>query len=912
MAKSLVIVESPTKAKTITKFLGRDYVVKASNGHVRDLPESASEIPAKYKREAWSRLGVNVHQDFEPIYVVPKNKKEHIKDLQDEVKKAERVYLATDEDREGESISWHLYHVLKPKVPVSRLVFHEITTEAIVQSLNSARQIDEDLVRAQETRRIVDRLFGYEVSPLLWKKMSPGLSAGRVQSVAVRLLVERERARMRFRSAIFWALKAKLEKPGAQPGFDAELIQLAGKRVATSRDFDPNTGQLTDPAQILLLNQTEAERAAKLLRDGPIRVRSVEEKPFVQRPAAPFVTSSLQVEANSKLRFAARRTMQVAQQLYENGFITYMRTDSTTLSNEALKAARSLIERQYGKEYLPGAPRVYETKVKNAQEAHEAIRPAGDRFADPEAVRAQLGEEAFRLYDLIYKRTVACQMADARGTNTTVISEAGDAVMRASGKTIEFAGFLKAYIDDADDEANEQESLLPKLASGDPLRCLKADPSEKATQPPPRYTEGSLIKEMEKLGIGRPSTWASIVDVVLNRSYAFKKSNALIPTFTAMAVVQLLEEHFSHYLDYEYTARLEDDLDAISRGEAGSLEYLREFYFGEGEAGLRALIDRGEKEIDPRIVNGLHLGEQDGKRFEVRIGRYGPFITDGERRASVPEDMAPDELTLEKGVDLIEHASKEPESLGLHPEFGMPVFLKVGRYGPYVQLGDGRDGNKPKMASLVPGTELSEVDLDHAVKLLALPRELGKHPDSGEPVIAANGRFGPYVQSGGETRSLPGDVSPIAVTLEQAISLLRQPRLRGRGAARQTTLKDFGANPATGKQAKLLSGRYGPYVTDGEVNATVPRGTDPMSLTAEDAFRLLTERAAQIAEQGGIVKRPAVKRPAVKKPARKAAVKTSAKPAKNAAKKAAKKSAKKAAKKSARPRQPATTQSSPS
>ncbi len=852
-SKSLVIVESPTKAKTITKFLGKDFVVRASMGHVRDLPENASEVPAKVKKEPWARLGVNIGKDFEPIYVVPKSKKEQVKELQDLLKESDKLYLATDEDREGESISWHLREVLKPKVPTRRLVFHEITKDAILHSLESAREIDEDLVRAQETRRIIDRLFGYEVSPLLWKKMAPGLSAGRVQSVAVRLLVERERARIRFHSAGYWTVKAKLEKPGSDPAFEADLTQINGKRVATSKDFNPDTGKLDD-ASLVLLDQAGADRIVKLLEVGPVTVKSVEEKPFVQRPAAPFVTSSLQMESNSKLRYSAKRTMQVAQQLYENGYITYMRTDSTALSEEALKAARHLIETEYGAEYLAPSVRTYDTKVKNAQEAHEAIRPAGDRFTAPEVVQAALGQEAFRLYDLIYKRTVSCQMADARGTNTTVLVEAGDATLRASGKTIAFAGFLKAYHEDEDDDdvVAEQDRVLPKLAASDALKTVKADPIERTTQPPNRFTEGSLIKELEKLGIGRPSTWASIVELVLNRSYAFKKGTALVPTFTAMGVVGLLEQHFTNFLDYKYTASLEDDLDAISRGEETSTEYLTKFYFGDAMPGLKDLVSTGEKEIDPRIINGLPLGEWEDKKVEVRIGRYGPFISDGERRASVPDEMPPDELTLPKAIEMLDHASKEPESLGLHPEFGMPVYLKVGRYGPYVQLGDGRDGAKPKMASLVQGTDLKDVDLEHASKLLALPKTLGTHPESGENVIAANGRFGPYVQCGAETRSLPADLSPIDVTLEQALHLIAQPKARGKGAGRGlTSLKDFGVNPANNKAVKLLSGRYGAYVTDGEVNATVPRGSDPMQMTNEQAYELLAARAQQIADAGG-------------------------------------------------------------
>lgn len=850
--KSLVIVESPTKAKTITKFLGKDYVVRASMGHVRDLPENAGEVPANLKKESWARLGVNIEHDFEPIYVVPKNKKDHVKELKDLLKDSAMLYLATDEDREGESISWHLREVLKPKVPTRRLVFHEITKEAIRHSLDNPRDIDEDLVRAQETRRIIDRLFGYEVSPLLWKKMAPGLSAGRVQSVAVRLLVERERARMRFQSADYWTVRAKFEKAGVTPAFEADLFQLDGRRVATSKDFNPDTGALPEGSNLLQLDKAGAERVVKLAEAGPVAVKSVDEKPFTQRPAAPFVTSTLQMEANAKLRFSAKRTMQVAQQLYENGFITYMRTDSTSLSEEAVRAARQLIEAEYGKDYLSPGVRKYETKVKNAQEAHEAIRPAGERFTAPDDVMAALGAEAHRLYLLIYRRTVACQMADARGTNTTVLVGAGDAIFRATGKTIAFAGFLKAYaVEETEEDGNDEDRELPRLAAADALRTLKAEGLDRSTQPPNRYTEGSLIKELEKLGIGRPSTWASIVELVLNRSYAFKKGTALVPTFTALGVVGLLEQHFTNFLDYKYTATLEEELDGISRGETRITEYLKKFYFGDGVPGLKDLVAHGEKEIDPRIINGIPLGEVEDKKIEVRIGRYGPFISDGERRASVPDEMPPDELTLEKALEMLEQSSKEPESLGLHPDTGMPVFLKVGRYGPYVQMGDGRDGSKPKMASLVQGTELKDVDLDHACRLLALPRTLGEHPETGEPVIAANGRFGPYVQSGPETRSLPANLSPIDVTIEQAMELIRQPKARGGGVRQQTTLKDFGTNPATNRAVKLLSGRYGAYVTDGEVNATIPRGTDPMTMTNEQVYELLAARAQQIADAGG-------------------------------------------------------------
>lgn len=867
--QALVIVESPTKAKTITRFLGNGYIVRASMGHIRDLPDSAAEIPPNLKKESWARLGVNVEKNFEPLYVIPKGKKDQVKELKSLLKDAGKLYLATDEDREGESISWHLSEVLKPKVPTRRLVFNEITREAIAHSLESARDIDQALVRAQETRRIVDRLFGYEVSPLLWKKIAPGSSAGRVQSVAVRLLVERERARIRFRSAEYWGVKARLRKPGAEPAFDADLVSIGGKRVATGKDFDPDTGLLAGPSTVFLLDEAGARRVAGLLEVGPINVQTVEQKPFTQRPAAPFVTSSLQVEANSKLRFSAKRTMQIAQQLYENGFITYMRTDSTALSAEAVRGARALIEREFGREYLAPYVRQYDTKVKNAQEAHEAIRPASDNFANPEAVRAQLGDDAARLFDLIYKRTVACQMADARGTNTVVTVEAGDAVFRATGKTIEFAGFLKAYSIDEDDENGEQsDRMLPPLSQGDRLACEKADVLDRFTQPPNRFTEGSLIKELERLGIGRPSTWASIVELVLSRSYAFKKGTALVPTFTAMALINLLEQHFQNLVDYSYTARLEDDLDAISLGEMQSIDYLRRFYYGEDADGLRALITKGEAEIDPKEINGISLGSCNDRKLEVRIGRYGPFVSDGERRASLPDDTPPDEMTAEKACEFLDHASREPDSLGTHPETNEPVYLKVGRYGPYVQLGDASAGNKPKMASLLPGTELETVDLGHALKLLSLPRTLGAHPDTGEPVVAANGRFGPYVQSGKEARSLPADITPIDVTLEQALELLSQPKTRGRGAARQTVLKDLGAHDESGKQVRILSGRFGPYITDGETNASVPRGTDPLHINMERAQEILAQRRQYIEEQGGVTK-PAAKRGA-RKSARKA------------------------------------------
>ncbi len=884
MPKNLVIVESPTKARTISKFLPKDYDVVASNGHIRDLPNNAAEIPANLKKEAWARLGVNIEDQFEALYVVPKDKKDHVKLLKDRLKDAAAVYLATDGDREGESISWHLVQTLKPKVPVHRMVFHEITKDAILEALASPRSIDEDLVKAQETRRIVDRLFGYEVSPLLWKKMAPGLSAGRVQSVAVRLLVERERQRIRFKQADYYSIKAKFryENGSAESEFEADLTHVGNQRVATGKDFDPNTGALTNGASILRLDEARAKELKSKLENGRPTVESVEEKPFTSKPSAPFVTSTLQQEGNRKLRLSARRTMTVAQQLYENGFITYMRTDSTTLSGEALGAARKLIERDFGKEYLPAQPRQYVTKVKNAQEAHEAIRPAGTEFTSPEVVRAQLGDEAFRLYQLIWKRTVASQMADARGTFVNVVVAADDMRLRASGKTIEFPGYLRAYVEGADDpdaDLADQERVLPKLQDGQPLKTQQADALSKSTQPAPRYTEGSLIKELERLGIGRPSTWATIVELVLSRSYAFKKGTALVPTFVAMAVVAVLEKNFEKLLDYQFTAELEDDLDRISRGDARNKDYLQRFYFGGEFPGLKEKVKLGESSIDPREACRF-VPESFGPEttVEVRIGKYGPFLSDGERRASLPEDMAPDELDAEMAETLLSHSSNEGDALGIHPQSGEPVYLKTGRFGPYVQLGDAGEGKKPKMASLLPGMQKETVDLDQAVALLSLPKVLGKHPDTGDEVISSNGRFGPFVKSGEETRSIPMDrLSPVSITLDEAVALLKEPKLRGRSAQKPAALKELGEHEASGKKIVVMTGRYGPYVTDGEVNATLPKTTQPEALTMEEAVQLLADRAAKISADGGVRPARKVGRKATKKTAKKAVKKATAK-----------------------------------
>ena len=905
MSKILVVVESPTKAKTIGKFLGKEYEVTASYGHVRDLPNNASEIPEKIKKEKWSRLGVNVESNFEPLYVIPDAKKQRVKDLKKLLKDCDELLLATDEDREGESISWHLLDVLKPKVPVKRLVFHEITKSAIAHALASARDINENLVKAQETRRIIDRLFGYSVSPILWKKMAPRLSAGRVQSVAMRLLVERERERQVFVRSKYWDLSAIFAKGAGS--FQGELTHVSGKRVAIGKDFVATTGKLKpDLKDVILLDGEAAKSLESSIKTQTPKVSSVEEKPYTQKPYPPFTTSTLQQEASRKLRFPARHTMSVSQTLYENGFITYMRTDSTTLSKEGLNAARNIIQNEFGKEFLPSEPRVYKTKVKNAQEAHEAVRPAGETFTPPAEVRKKLGAEAAKLYELIWKRTLACQMEDAKGTRIGVKIQVGDATFRASGKTIQFAGFLRAYVEGSDDpEADlaDQEKILPAMAEGDELSIKELKVHDHETQPPARYTEGSLIKQLEKLGIGRPSTWASIVGVVLNRSYAFKRGSALVPTFLASAVTSMLETHFTQLLDYKFTASLEDDLDSIARGEKNSLQYLSNFYLGNGHPGLKTLVQTGEEKIDPRIVCGIPIGKtSEGVDVEVRIGRYGPFLTNGEDRASIPDDVAPDEMTLDKAVELLEIAKQGPASLGDHPTTGEPVYLKNGRFGPYLQLGEHvEDGEKPKMASLLPGMLPKEVDLATAVKLLELPKVLGKNPENNEDITAANGRYGPYIKCGSDTRTIPmDDMSPITMTLDDAIKLLKEPKRR-RGQAAQKKLKELGKHPVTEKELVIKSGRYGPYVTDGEINASVPRGKDPDEVTLEEAVDLLTARAAKIAAGGG-KKKKTKKKAAKKKTAKKKTAKKKTTKKKTAKKKTAKKKTSKkktAAKKSA-------------
>ena len=841
-AKKLVIVESPAKAKTIAGYLGGDFVVESSIGHIRDLPNRASEIPEKLKKEPWARLGVDVERDFEPLYVVDSDKRSKVTELKKLLKDADELLLATDEDREGEAIAWHLLEVLKPKIPVRRMVFHEITKDAIARALEETRDVDQRLVDAQETRRILDRLYGYEVSPVLWKKVMQGLSAGRVQSVAVRLVVERERERRAFVSAGYWDLQGVFE-PGK---FGARLAAVDGRRVAQGRDFAQDGTLRSD--DLARLDEAEARELAAQLAGVTFAVRSSDEKPYTRRPAAPFMTSTLQQEASRKLRFTAQTTMRVAQRLYENGYITYMRTDSTTLSESALAAARKQAVELYGAESIPESPRRYTRKVKNAQEAHEAIRPAGDTFRTPKQLERELNRDEHALYELIWKRTLASQMADARGLTVSLrlgaTSSGGrDAEFSASGTVITFRGFLAAYEESTDDDVAEKEDErpLPHLAVGDELRALELEPEGHATTPPARYTEASLVQALEERGIGRPSTYASIMGTILDRGYVFKRGTALVPSFLAFAVVTLLEQHFTQLVDYSFTARMEDDLDRIAAGEEERLDWLRAFYFGaDGDGGLKELVSHLD-EIDARAVNSLPIGDE----IVLRVGRYGPYVQRGEERASVPEDLAPDELTVEKAEELLA-APAGDRSLGLHPDTGREVSVRNGRYGPYVSeaVPEGSD-EKPRSASLFGSMSPETLTLEDAVRLLTLPRTLGADPADGVEVTAQNGRYGPFVKKGAESRSLESEEQLFTITLEDALALLARPKeRRGRGAPK-APLKELGPDPATGKPIVLKEGRFGPYVTDGETNASLRRGDDVESLTTERAIELLAERRAK-------------------------------------------------------------------
>ncbi len=837
MAKPLVIVESPAKARTIAGFLGGDYVVESSVGHIRDLPPKG--------------LGVDVDNHFTPTYEVYAGKRDVIRRLKAALKEADELYLATDEDREGEAISWHLLEELRPRVPVKRMVFHEITRSAIDHAVENWRDIDSGLVDAQETRRIVDRLFGYPVSQVLWRKVNSGLSAGRVQSPAVRLVVERERERMRFVAAGYWDLEAAFP---TDPAFTATLVEVDGARVATGRDFDESGHPRHRDGrggEVVVLDEPAARDLTDRLGDRPFTVRAVEERPFTSRPKAPFMTSTLQQEGGRKLRMSATQVMRVAQDLYANGYITYMRTDSTTLSETALAAARSQVRQLYGVEYLPDRPRVYSRKVKNAQEAHEAIRPAGDTFRTPEQVARELRGDELRLYDLIWKRTVASQMADARGRSVTVrigatTADGTDATFAASGRTLTFPGYLRAYVEGSDDpeaSLDDRETLLPPMAEGETLLAPELEARGHTTSPPARFTEASLVKRMEELGIGRPSTYATIMSTIQDRGYVWKKGTALVPTWTAFAVVNLLERHFGDLVDYSYTARMEDDLDEIAAHHLQREPWLRQFWFGNGTPGLKALVDEAPVEIDAAAVNSIPIGlDADGAEIVVKPGRYGPYVKRGEDTASVPDDVAPDELTVDRAVELLE-APRADAVLGKDPATGLPVIVKPGRFGPYVQLGELVEGakEKPRTASLLSTMDLETVTLDDALRLLSLPRMVGVDPATGEEITAQNGRYGPYLKKGSDSRSLDDEEQLFTVTLEEALRIYAEPKRR-RGQRATAPLRELGEDPVSGKPVVLKEGRFGPYVTDGETNASLRKGDAEESITIERAAELLQDR----------------------------------------------------------------------
>lgn len=904
-----MIVESPTKARKLAGYLGSSYIVESSRGHIRDLPRAAADVPAKFKSEPWARLGVNVDADFEPLYIISPEKKHTVSELKGLLKDVDELYLATDGDREGEAIAWHLLETLKPNIPVKRMVFHEITEPAILEAAENPRDLDIDLVDAQETRRILDRLYGYEVSPVLWKKVAPKLSAGRVQSVATRIIVQRERDRMAFRSASYWDIVAQLDAsvsdPQAQPPtFTARLAGVNGLRVATGRDFD-SLGQLRKADEVVVLDEAGATQLAEGLRGAQLSVASVEEKPYTRRPYAPFMTSTLQQEAGRKLRFSSERTMSIAQRLYENGYITYMRTDSTTLSESAINAARTQARQLYGAEYVSPSPRQYTRKVKNAQEAHEAIRPAGETFATPDAVRRELDGDEFRLYELIWQRTVASQMADARGTTLslriagTAGGPAGETpvVFSATGRTITFAGFLKAYVETVDElaggEADDAERRLPHLSEGQRLEALELTPDGHATNPPARYTEASLVKALEELGIGRPSTYSSIIKTIQDRGYVYKKGSALVPSWVAFAVTGLLEQHFGRLVDYDFTAAMEDELDAIASGQERRTDWLNNFYFG-GEhgvadsvarsGGLKKLVGVNLEGIDAREVNSIRVfDDAQGRPVYVRVGKNGPYLErivtgdDGEptpQRANLNDSLTPDELTLEVAEELFA-TPQEGRVLGVDPQTGHEIVAKDGRYGPYVtevlppppDAGDGGPdsgapakkgkkptGPKPRTGSLLRSMDLQTVTLEDALKLLSLPRVVGVDPSSGEEITAQNGRYGPYLKRGNDSRSLSTEDQIFDITLEEALKIYAEPKRRGRQSAAAPPLRELGTDPASGKPMVIKDGRFGPYVTDGETNASLRKGDDVLSITDERAAELLADRRAR-----GPVKRPAKK-----------------------------------------------------
>ena len=872
MGIKLVIVESPAKARKIGGFLGDDYVVEASVGHIRDLPQRAADIPKEYKKIAWAKEGVNIEEGFEPLYVINPDKRAKVSELKALMKDADELILATDEDREGEAIAWHLIEVLRPKIPIRRMVFHEITKEAIQKAANETRDLDYRLVDAQETRRVLDRLYGYRLSPVLWKKVMPRISAGRVQSVATRLIVERERERMAFISSKWWDLTAQCEA-----GFNARLLSLDGKRVAATNDFDANGGlKEKSVANILLLDEAGANELVQSLTGKSLTVKSTEESPRTERPKAPFTTSTMQQDAGSRLGWGAQLTMRVAQRLYENGYITYMRTDSVTLSQSAIESARSSAKSLYGADYIPATPRVYEGKSKNAQEAHEAIRPAGETFRTPGELAPELSRDEFSLYDLIWKRTIASQMSDAKKMQMRVdfdveTKTGAAAIFRANGSVVTFPGFLAAYEEIVEDKAGEDESAdtdkrLPAMAVGDSIKVSNYICEGHETKPPARYTEPTLVKKLEELGIGRPSTFASIMSTIQDRGYVAKRGRALVPTFLAFSVTGLLEQHFGKLVDYEFTASMEEDLDRIANGEEDRITWLTKFFFGtEGNPGLEALAaDLGA--IDAQQINTMKMGED----IEIRVGRYGAYIQKGvgddRKFANIPETMAPDELTLQVAIDLLAQPSGERE-LGVHPETNLPLLAKSGRFGPYVtevfpepemvvdkKTGElkkprkKKDAPKPKTASLLSTMTLDTITIEDALKLMSLPRSLGDYEEV--PITVQNGRYGPYMTHGTDSRTLTSEDQLFAITLDEAIEIYKQPKVRRRGVAKPP-LKDLGIDPASQKAVLVKDGRFGIYITDGETNATLRRGDNVEFLTLERGLELLAGRRAWEIENGG-------------------------------------------------------------
>ncbi|MEZ4815792.1 MAG: type I DNA topoisomerase [Bdellovibrionota bacterium] len=830
----LVIVESPTKAKTLRKFLPKNYVIEASMGHIRDLPQTAADIPKDLKKEAWSRLGVNVENGFDPIYVIPKQKSKIVSELKKKLKDADELYLATDEDREGESISWHLMEILKPKVPVKRMVFHEITKSAIEKAVENTREVDDKLVRAQETRRILDRLVGYTLSPLIWKKVAYGLSAGRVQSVGLRVIVERERARMRFVKSSYCDLESQWE--AGSESFPGRLTEIAGRKLAQGKDFEEETGKLKD-SKLLQLGEKEAAEYVDKWKALKGKVLSLEEKPFTTNPSAPFITSTLQQESNRKLGLTSRETMRIAQRLYEEGMITYMRTDSPNLSTEALKAARSLVEDLYGKEFLSATPRQFTSKAKGAQEAHEAIRPSGSVFVQPK--ESGLEGKELALYELIWKRTVASQMAEAKKLSVTLKIKLGDGTFQSSGSRILFPGFLRAYVEGSDDpeaSLSDQEVIIPKLKEGETVDLKNLKALDHETKPPARFTEASLIKILEKEGIGRPSTYASIIDTIQSRGYVSKQGNALIPSYTGFAVIQILEKHFSSLVDLGFTASMEESLDGIASGEVEWLPYLKKFYLGK--TGLQTQVEKKDKEIDPDESRTLHMELKLGA--DIKIGRFGAYIEKGELHASLPIDMAPADLTSEKIKEILQRAKDGPQSIGKDPKTGLDIYALQGRFGPYVQLGQMKEGSeeKPRRASIPKEVAPHELTLEKALELLSLPKELGLHPETQKPVVANIGRFGPYLIYDGEFRSLKKDDNVYKIDLARALEILAEPKV-GRSTK---ILKDLGQDPKTKKKVSVLEGKFGPYAKVGMMNLSLPKGTVVEKLTLEDVLKIRDEK----------------------------------------------------------------------